>query len=83
ETVYFTPDAALSPSTGYTVEIHYCNGMPSIGFTTSSLGTSVDDISALVGSTYELDLGSARFVEPEGVGTILSTQIEQSLLLGV
>ncbi len=60
---------ALNPSDTYTVEVSYECGDPSIGFDTSEVGTATAD--SLVDRTYELDLASARFVEPAGVGSLI------------
>lgn len=78
----FTPSAPLSPSTAYTIAVTYCGGNPEISFTTSAVGATVDGAS-LVGNTYALDLASGRFVEPEGVGTLLGSFLTQPILVGV
>ncbi len=81
ETVYFTPDTALTPSTSYTATLSYCTGDAPISFTTSDLG---DDVEAdLVGNTYLIDLTSARFVEPAGVGELIGEFVTMNVLVGV
>lgn len=81
ETVYFTPDAPLDPSTSYTATLSYCTGDAPISFTTSELGGELS--SDLVDSTYVIDLASARFVEPAGVGELIGEFVTMSVLVGV
>ena len=81
EVVYFTPDSSLSPSTSYTATLSYCGGDSELPFTTSALGSSLT--ADLVGKTYSLDLGSARFIDPPGVGDLLGDLIEGAVLIGV
>lgn len=84
DVVYFTPDAPLSPSTPYTVDLTYCGGTASISFTTSALGTSISDPEGtLKDKTYELLLSDARIVEPDGIGSVLSSYLTQAILVGV
>ena len=82
KTLTFTPDAPLSPSSNYTLAISYCAGSPEVAFTTSELGAEVDTAS-LVGKAFTIDLGSANFVEPAGLGAILEGVLEQNILVGV
>jgi hypothetical protein len=82
--VYFTPDAALAPSTPYTVSLTYCAGTADLAFSTSSLGTSISDPEGtLKDKTFELLLGDARIVEPDGIGSVLSSYLTQAILVGV
>ena len=80
--MYFTPSSALSPSADYTLSVDYCGGNPSVAFRTSGLGAEADT-STLVGTAFRIDLGAARFVEPEGVGSVLGSLLEQNILVGV
>ncbi len=67
----------LDPSTGYTATISWDDhaDVP-LSFSTSSIGTEVGDPqSDCVGNDYFLDLGTAEFTEPPGVGGILSQYI--------
>lgn len=80
--LYFTPSTPLSPSTDYTLMIDYCGGNPEVAFRTSEVGGEAD-VNSLVGKAYEIDLGSARFVEPAGIGAILGEVLSQSILVGV
>jgi hypothetical protein len=83
ETVYFIPNEPLEPSTSYTVTLNYCGGSADLSFTTSSLGTPLSDPSILVGKTYSLDLAGARIVEPDGIGSVLTSYLTQVILVGV
>lgn len=80
--LYFTPDSALAPSTDYTLMISYCGGNPEVTFRTSEVGGSVEE-DTLVGKAYSIDLGSARFIEPEGIGSVLGELLTQNILVGV
>lgn len=75
-TVYWTPSAPLEPSTPYSATLHYCGGDIVLEFTTSSLGTSIADDSLLEGRTFNLALADARIVEPPGIGTLLSSELD-------
>ena len=79
------PDSgAWSPSENYSLTIDLCGNTPSISFSTSDVGTPLeDDASNLVGNTYFIDLSSAEYSEPPGVGTLLSLYLDMPLLLGV
>jgi len=80
----FTPDAPLSPSTSYTMNISTCDGEggASISFMTSELGTPIEcDLS---GKAYRVDLASARFVKPDpAVASLLFDALEDDILIGV
>jgi hypothetical protein len=82
DTLVMTPSAALMPSTTYTIAIDYSCGNPTTTFTTSEVGGAVQN-DAVLGNTYALALNSGRFVEPEGIGSILEDFIEQDVLIGV
>ncbi|MFT4975045.1 MAG: hypothetical protein ACI8S6_000932 [Myxococcota bacterium] len=81
ERIIFTPSPPLSPDTSYTATISMCERSQSWSFQTMGLCPPVT--TDLVGQTYSLDLDDARVTEPEGVGPIITTLMEQSLLLGV
>ncbi len=83
ETVIYTPNAPLEPSTAYTVTLDYCGGTADLMFTTSSDGTPLTDVQVLVDRTYALDLAGARILEPAGVGTVLTSYLTQDILVGV
>ena len=82
-TAIFKPDAGLAPSTAYTVNISVCDGAQksSVGFTTSALGAPVT--ADLTGTTYVVNLGEARFVQPAGVADLLLGALENNILVGV
>jgi hypothetical protein len=81
--VYFEADASLAPSSSYTAGLTYCSGDASVAFSTSTLGGDIDASIDLTGNTYALDLASARFVRPEGVGVLLQQYVTQEILAGV
>jgi hypothetical protein len=67
----------LDPSAAYTATISW-DGHADVplSFSTSSVGTPAGDPqSDIVGNDYFLDLGTAEFTEPPGVGGILSQYI--------
>lgn len=68
----------LDASTAYTATISWDGGTDTaLSFQTSAIGTPVGDpTSDIVGNEYFLDLGTAVFTEPPGVGGILSTYIK-------
>ena len=79
------PDSgSWNPSENYSLTIELCGKSPSISFSTSEIGTPLEeDPSTLVGNTYFIDLSSAEYSEPPGVGTLLSLYLDMPLLLGV
>jgi hypothetical protein len=84
--VSFTPNAALAPSTAYTAELTYCGDAEpvAVAFTTSSLGEALTDgPTSLIDSTFAVDLASGNFVKPAGIGSILGTALENSILIGI
>lgn len=81
-TLYFEPSEALAPSSDYTIMIHYCGGDPEVAFRTSELGAAVTSAS-LAGKAYVIDLGSARFIEPGDIGSLIGEALEQNILVGV
>ncbi|NOY27866.1 MAG: hypothetical protein GXP62_18535 [Oligoflexia bacterium] len=81
DVVIFTPDVPLDAATSYTATLDYCAGSPSITFTTSSLGGSLD--ADVIGNAYVIDLDGADFVEPAGIADLLLGQLNNSILLGV
>ena len=66
----------LEPSTSYTATITWGEQSAELHFSTSDVGTGVSDpANEIVGGDYFLDLGSATFTEPPGVGSLLSQYI--------
>ncbi len=69
----FDPTDALEPSTSYTATISWDDHADvDLHFQTSSVGTPVGDESAVVGNDYFLDLSTAKFTQPPGVGNLLA-----------
>ncbi len=67
------PDHHLAPSTSYIATIDWDDHEPvEITFATSDVGTPVDEL-VLVGRDYRIDMQTARFTEPPGVGNLLAT----------
>lgn len=77
----FNPDTDLSPSAAYTATINFTDAdgnscdAASLDFTTGPYGNPVSNEDGILGATYDLDLSSATFVEPPGVGPILASQL--------
>lgn len=80
-TVYFTPDAPLSPSSDYSTMVTYCDGAGSDtqDFSTSEVGTPVD--CDLTTQGYRVSLADATFVEPATLGSLIGGLLEQDLLM--
>lgn len=78
----FEPSSPLSPSSNYTLNISYCYGAPSVTFSTSELGAEAE-VDELAGKAYTIDLASATFVEPAGIGGLIGDLLEQNILVGV
>lgn len=77
-------DGGLEPRTTYVMEITDCTGTRTVHFTTSELGTPLDDgPQTIVGRTYELGLVSATWVEPGGFGAFLASNFNLPVLVGV
>lgn len=73
-----------SSSENYTVGLNLCGNNPEIEFSTSDYGSEMSiNPEDLVGSTYFIDLSSAEYIEPPGVGTLLSIFLDMPLLFGV
>jgi hypothetical protein len=83
-TVYFDPTDDLAPSTDYSFSVSTCDGEggSSISFSTSEYGTPID--CDLGGKAFRVDLGTARFVQPDpAVAALLFDALEDDILLGV
>lgn len=80
--VVFTPDAPLSPSTSYDMTLDWSCGPTTSSFTTSDIGAAATP-AGLIGKTYTLDIGAGRFVQPEGIGSLVGGLLETPLLVGV
>lgn len=79
----FTPDAPLSPDTTYNWTFDYSCAVVDFSFTTNAIGTPTGLTDELVGKSFALDLGNARFVKPEGVGALLGQYLTTDILIGV
>jgi hypothetical protein len=84
DSLVFTPNAPLAPSTSYTWTLNYCDGANSASgtFTTSAVGAPATE-GDLPGTTFVLDVASGRFVQPPGVGALLQQQLNVDILIGV
>lgn len=78
--IVFTPGSPLSPDTDYTATLHRACGDATWTFRTSDVGGAVGDVT---GSSYALDLGSGRFIKPEGVASLLQQYLTTDVLIGV
>ena len=56
----------LQPNSQYTVQIDYCGGQTTTSFTTSDVGTPIDE-TTLDGSVFIVDLNSPSILKPENV----------------
>lgn len=78
----FDPSADLMPDTSYALTIDWgCNSAGPLNFRTSTHGSAVADDTLIIGKSYFLDLTSAEFVEPPGVGGILASQLGDVIVL--
>lgn len=81
ETMTFTFDAALSPSTTYTATVAYsCDKSFSTTFTTTSTGAAVAT-DEFLGNVYDISLtslGNARVTNPPGIGETLTGLLAQA-----
>ena len=84
DTIRFTPDAPLNTGSAYEATLTHCGGVADVSFRTGDLGGALEDGPAsLTGRTYAVALGEARFVKPEGVGSLLGGLLTQDILIGV
>jgi hypothetical protein len=83
ERIVWQPSAPLQPNTEYTVTLNYCGGSAPLSFTTSSLGSPIEDGVDLVGKSYAINLASARITKPAGIGDVLGGYLTQSIIVGV
>lgn len=83
DTVTFSPDASLAPSTGYTASLTYCGSADpvAVDFTTSALGEALSG--SVAGKTYAVNISSGTFVKPAGVGDLLGSALNNNILIGV
>ncbi len=68
----------------YTLVASFCGTSETLTFGTSEYGLPLEsDADSLVGNTYNIDLASAEYTHPPGIGTLLSQNIDQPLLFGI
>ncbi len=85
--VAYTASAALAPDTTYTATISWSwsDGSDSAPweFTTGPYGTPLEQaaIDGLIGTTFELNLADADFIEPEGIGSVLGGVLADTPLM--
>lgn len=79
----WTWDAPLAPSTPYSITLDWCDQSSTIDFTTSDYGTPVTDPAALVGSTFQVDLGESRILSPVGLEGLLPQFFPSDILIMV
>jgi len=71
-TLVFTADATFAASTTFSVTIaQTCADDVAYDFVTGPYGAAVTNEDDLIGRAFNLDLASATFVEPAGVGALL------------
>jgi hypothetical protein len=81
----FDPTDDLTPDTAYSMTILWSptdveDGIE-IDFFTGPHGTPVIDATDMIGRVFNIDLASATFTEPPGVGAILGSQLEGVAIL--
>jgi hypothetical protein len=79
----FTPDGPLAPSTAHTATLSYCGGSPAVDFSTSALGTPMENPEVISGRIFEIDLATARVTQPSQVAQALLTLVDHSLMVSV
>jgi len=68
----------------YTLTVDFCGKTETLTFGTSEYGLPLEsDASTMIGNTYNIDLASANYTHPPGIGTLLSQNIDQPLLFGI
>lgn len=82
-TLIYDLDEPLEPEHDYEITLDYCRGSAAIAFTTSSLGSPMDDPSSLVGAGWAIDPAEGRYIDGEGVGEVMSSFFGRSILVEV
>jgi len=80
--IVYTPTEPLAPGTAYEATLDYCGGKPTIGFTTSELGSPMGEVD-LVGRTFRIGLMDARFAGGPGLAEVAATILASALLVEV
>jgi hypothetical protein len=80
-TVSFTPSAALAGSTAHQLKVTWCDAAEesTITFTTANS----DPAAVTEGLSYKVDLTTANWEQPAGLGTIIAGAITTDILVGV
>ncbi len=79
--VIWTAEIGLDPDTIYSANIDGCEDDRAIEFTTASINDPLEtDVS---GDTFALDLSTATWVKPAGIGALLGGGLDMSILVGV
>ena len=81
EHVMWTPSANMTPDTDHTAILTWCGGEASMSFTTSETGAPLE--TDVTGETYALDLSTATWEEPAGIGSLLGDALNAKILVGV
>jgi len=78
------PEEPLPPGTDFELVVQDCERTTTVRFSTSELGLPLyDGALGLAGRTYRLDLGGARWVQPQGLSAIIAAFLSEPILLGV
>ena len=80
--VRWTADDPLAADTTYTGTLRWSCAPETTTFTTSATGPTVD-LAAIDGQAYRLDLVSARWLQPGGLGAAIPLLLAADLLIGV
>jgi hypothetical protein len=77
-------DGGLAPDADHVLEVTDCAGTTRISFHTDVYGLPLEGgAGSLTGKTWQLDLVSATWEQPSGLGTLLSAFFATPILLGV
>ena len=72
------------PSESIAVTLDFCGIPANLAFSISDAGSPFEsDQASLIGKTYIIDLTTADYTHPPGIGTLLGSFIDLPLLLGV
>ncbi len=80
----FTPDEPLDGSTAYTMRLDWSPSDASplvVEFTTAPHGRTLDQPTELIDATFHLDLASADFTEPPGLGPLIGPRLGEAAVL--
>ena len=78
--VWFEASGPLQGATDYVATLDWCGGSETVSFRTQDPGAPVK---GLEGRAYNVDLAGATWVEPAGVGDLISGSLTEDLLLQV